>query len=55
MAGKEVPAMRVSFLDHIKEVADHRIPGMTTDPSDEVLLTVLVGLLCRGEVSTRSR
>ncbi len=35
------------FLDHIKTVEDHRIPGMTTYPLDEVLLTVLVGLLCR--------
>lgn len=41
--------MRVGFLDHIKGVEDHRVPGMTTYPLDEVLLTVLVGLLCRGE------
>src|SRR5271157_5735285 len=43
------PAMSVNFLDHIKTVEDHRIPGMTTYPLDEVLLTVLVGLLCRME------
>ncbi len=41
--------MSGSFLDHIKEVEDHRVPGMTTYPLDEVLLTVLVGLLCRME------
>jgi len=41
--------MSVNFLDHIKTVEDHRIPGMTTYPLDEVLLTVLVGLLCRME------
>ena len=41
--------MSRNFLDHIKEVEDHRVPGMTTYPLDEVLLTVLVGLLCRGE------
>jgi len=38
-----------NFLDHIKEIEDGRIPGMTTYPLDEVLLTVLVGLLCRME------
>jgi len=41
--------MSKNFLDYIKVVEDHRIPGMTTYPLDEVLLTVLVGLLCRGE------
>jgi len=41
--------MGESFLDHIKAVEDHRVPGMTMYPLDEVLLTVLVGLLCRGE------
>lgn len=41
--------MRMGFLDHLEEVEDHRVPGMTTYPLDEVLLTVLVGLLCRGE------
>jgi predicted transposase YbfD/YdcC len=41
--------MSTNFLDHIKLVEDHRVPGMTTYPLDEVLLTVLVGLLCRME------
>ena len=41
--------MSMTFLDHIKTVGDHRIPGMTTYPLDEVLLTVLTGLLCRME------
>lgn len=41
--------MSVSFLDHIKTIEDHRIIGMTVYPLDEVLLTVLVGLLCRVE------
>ncbi len=41
--------MSGSFLDHVKAVEDHRVPGMTTYPLDEVLLTVLVGLLCRME------
>lgn len=49
MAGKGDPAMSRNFLDHIKVVEDPRIPGMITYPLDEVLLTVLVGLLCRGE------
>ncbi len=49
MAWKGDRAMSRNFLDHIKDVEDHRIPGMTTYPLDEVLLTVLVGLLCRGE------
>jgi predicted transposase YbfD/YdcC len=41
--------MTTNFLDHIKEIEDHRIVGMTTYPLDEVLLTALVGLLCRVE------
>ena len=41
--------MSANFLDHIKAIEDGRIPGMTTYPLDEVLLTVLVGLLCRME------
>lgn len=41
--------MSKNFLDLIKDVEDHRIAGMTTYPLDEVLLTELVGLLCRGE------
>jgi predicted transposase YbfD/YdcC len=38
-----------SFLDHIGNVEDPRIPGMVVYPLDEILLTVLVGLLCRAE------
>lgn len=38
--------MSTTFLDHIKAVEDHRVPGMTTYPLDEVLLTILAGLLC---------
>ena len=41
--------MSGSFLDYIKVVEDGRIAGMTTYPLDEVLLTILVGLLCRME------
>jgi predicted transposase YbfD/YdcC len=41
--------MSGSFLDHIKAVEDGRIAGMTTYPLDEVLLTILIGLLCRME------
>jgi predicted transposase YbfD/YdcC len=39
----------MNFLDHIRAVEDPRIPGMVVYPLDEVLLTVLVGLLCRAE------
>ena len=41
--------MTTSFLGHIKIVEDHRVPGMVTYSLDEVLLTTLVGLLCRAE------
>lgn len=41
--------MSVNFLDHIEGVEDGRIAGMTTYPLNEVLLTILVGLLCRME------
>ena len=41
--------MSASFLDHISNIEDPRIPGMVLYPLDEVLLTVLVGLLCRAE------
>lgn len=37
MAGKGGPAMRRKFLDHIKAVEDHRVPGTTTYPLDEVV------------------
>jgi len=36
----------ISFLEHIKEVPDHRVVGMVTYPLDEVLLATLVGVLC---------
>ncbi len=41
--------MSISFLDHLGDVEDPRIPGMVVYPLDEILLTVLVGLLCRAE------
>jgi len=41
--------MSVSFLDHISDIEDPRVPGMVLYPLDEVLLSVLVGLLCRAE------
>lgn len=41
--------MTVNFLDHIKTIEDHRVMGMVTYPLDEVLLTTLVGLLCRAD------
>jgi len=41
--------MSVSFIDHIRDIEDPRVPGMVLYPLDEVLLTVLVGLLCRAE------
>ncbi|GAC1577607.1 MAG: hypothetical protein NVS3B5_09750 [Sphingomicrobium sp.] len=39
----------MSFLEHIRDIEDPRIPGMVLYRLDEILLTVLVGLLCRGE------
>ena len=41
--------MNITFPDHIKDIEDPRIPGMILYPLDEVLLTVLTGLLCRAE------
>lgn len=41
--------MNASFLDHICDLEDPRIPGMVSYPLDEVLLTALVGLICRAE------
>jgi len=38
--------MSLGFLDHIRIVPDHRIPGMVTYPLDEVLLATLVGVVC---------
>ena len=49
MVGKGVPAMNLSFLDHISIIDDHRVPGMVMYPLNEVLLTTLVGLICRAE------
>ena len=42
----EDDAMSLGFLDHMRIVADHRIPGMVTYPLDEVLLATLVGVVC---------
>jgi len=33
--------MSLGFLDHMRVVPDHRIPGMVTYPLDEVLLATL--------------
>lgn len=41
--------MSLNFLDHIRDIEDPRVPGMVLYPLDEMLLTVLVGLLCRAE------
>ena len=41
--------MNVSFLDQISDIEDPRVPGMVVYRLDEILLTVLVGLLCRAE------
>lgn len=39
----------MSFLEHIEGLDDPRIVGMVHYRLDEILLTVLVGLLCRAE------
>ena len=36
--------MSLGFLDHMRIVADHRIPGMVTYPLDEVLGDVPVSV-----------
>jgi predicted transposase YbfD/YdcC len=41
--------MSLGFLDHMRVVADHRVPGMVTYPLDEVLLSTLVGVVCGGD------
>ena len=38
--------MSLGFLDQMRIVPDHRIPGMVTYPLDEVLLATLVGVVC---------
>ena len=38
--------MSLGFLDHMRVVPDHRVPGMVTYPLDEVLLATLVGVVC---------
>jgi len=38
--------MGLGFLDHMRIVPDHRIPGMVTYPLDEILLATLVGVVC---------
>jgi hypothetical protein len=41
--------MSLSFLEHIGDTENPRIASMVLFPLDEILLTVLVGLLCRAE------
>jgi hypothetical protein len=36
----------ISFLEHIKDVPDHRVAGMVIYPLNEVLLATLVGVVC---------
>jgi predicted transposase YbfD/YdcC len=36
----------LGFLDHMRIVPDHRIPGMVTYPLDEILLATLVAVVC---------
>lgn len=43
---KEERAMIAGFLDCMRSVPEHRIPGMITYPLDEVLLSTLVGVVC---------
>ena len=38
--------MGLGFLDHMRVVPDHRIPGMVTYPLDEILLATLTGVVC---------
>lgn len=38
--------MTTGFLEHMRIVPDHRIPGMVTYPLDEILLSTLVGVVC---------
>ena len=38
--------MGIDFLDHMRAVPDHRIPGMVTYPLDEILLATLVAVVC---------
>ena len=41
--------MSVNFLDEIRDIEDPRVPGMVLYPLEEILLSVLVGSLCRAE------
>lgn len=41
--------MTIALLEHIKEVPEHRVPGMVTYPLDEILLSAVVGVLCGGD------
>jgi predicted transposase YbfD/YdcC len=38
--------MSLGFLDHMRVVPDHRVPGMVIYPLDEVLFATLVGVVC---------
>ena len=41
--------MSANFLEHVGTIEDPRIVGMVDYRLDDILLTVLVGLLCRAE------
>lgn len=41
--------MSINLLSHINKIKDPRIPGMVTYPLSEVILTVLIGTMCRGD------
>jgi DDE_Tnp_1-associated len=44
--GEEDWAMGLGFLDHMRVIPDHRIPGMVSCPLDEILLATLTGAVC---------
>lgn len=41
--------MNIRFIEQIEQIEDPRVPGMVVYPLQEMLLTVLVGVLCRAE------
>ena len=41
--------MSKNLLEHIDQIEDPRIPGMIKYPLNEVILTVLIGTMCRGD------
>ena len=47
--GRRTAPWDIGFLDQMRAIPDHRIPGMVSYPRVEILLATLTGVVCRAD------